>query len=133
MASSFFSDLLNSPTNKDTLRDTERHHHHHRHNNVLLDQTDSDLPKFKSTPPPSLPLSPTPLFSPSYFSIPHGFSLSELLDSPVLLNSSHVSLSKKNYSSSYLDFLVDFIILVMFSLFRIFCIIVFVIVRFGCI
>ncbi|KAI5408486.1 probable WRKY transcription factor 25 [Lathyrus oleraceus] len=90
MASSFFSDLLNSPTNKDTLRDTERHHHHHRHNNVLLDQTDSDLPKFKSTPPPSLPLSPTPLFSPSYFSIPHGFSLSELLDSPVLLNSSHI-------------------------------------------
>jgi WRKY transcription factor 33 len=58
---------------------------------VLSDQNGSGLPKFKSTPPPSLPLSPTPLFSPSsYFSIPPGFSLSELLDSPVLLNSSHI-------------------------------------------
>ncbi|AES69538.1 putative transcription factor WRKY family [Medicago truncatula] len=86
MTSSFFSDLLNSPTDQN-LKDTERSQNH-----VLSDQNRLGLPpKFKSTPPPSLPLSPTPLFSPSsYFSIPPGFSLSELLDSPVLLNSSHI-------------------------------------------
>lgn len=60
---------------------------------MLSDRTGSGVPKFKSTPPPSLPLSP--LVSPSsYFSLPPGFSLAELLDSPVLLNSSNVSLTK---------------------------------------
>lgn len=108
MTSSFFSDLLNSPTDQN-LKDTERSHHQ-----VLSDQNRLGLPpKFKSTPPPSLPLSPTPLFSPSsYFSIPPGFSLSELLDSPVLLNSSHVSLItnstscyKNNSSNHQIDHL----------------------------
>ncbi|URE10653.1 hypothetical protein MUK42_03791 [Musa troglodytarum] len=46
------------------------------------------LPKFKSTPPPSLPLSPLPISSSSYFAIPAGLSPTELLDSPVLLSSS---------------------------------------------
>ncbi|KAI3987237.1 hypothetical protein MKX01_031721 [Papaver californicum] len=48
--------------------------------------------KFKSTPPPSLPISPPSLaFSPSsYFSIPPGLSPAELLDSPVLLSSFNV-------------------------------------------
>lgn len=49
------------------------------------------VPKFKSTPPPSLPLSPPPFSPSSYFAIPPGLSPAELLDSPVLLNSSHVS------------------------------------------
>nr|WCL15193.1 WRKY4180 [Atractylodes chinensis] len=45
--------------------------------------------KFKSIPPPSLPISP-PAFSPSsYFSIPGGLSPADFLDSPVLLSSSH--------------------------------------------
>ncbi|KAI4368928.1 hypothetical protein MLD38_017429 [Melastoma candidum] len=47
-------------------------------------------PKFKSIPPPSLPISPpSSLLSPSsFFSIPPGLSPAELLDSPVLLCSS---------------------------------------------
>ncbi|XP_042449235.1 probable WRKY transcription factor 26 [Zingiber officinale] len=45
--------------------------------------------KFKSAPPPSLPLSPPPL-SPSFFSFPASLSLTELLDSPVLLSSSSI-------------------------------------------
>nr|QGQ64078.1 WRKY transcription factor 55 [Santalum album] len=48
------------------------------------------VPKFKSIPPPSLPLSP-PFASPSsYFAIPPGLSPAELLDSPVLLSTSHI-------------------------------------------
>ncbi|KAH1159709.1 hypothetical protein AAZX31_11G188600 [Glycine max] len=89
-----FSDLLSSPTsNHHNLGGFERPHHE----SYSSDQTGSSggVPKFKSTPPPSLPLShnhpQTPIFSPSsYFNIPHGLSLAELLDSPVLLNSSNV-------------------------------------------
>lgn len=44
------------------------------------------LPKFKSTPPPSL----LPVSSQSYFSLPPGISPTELLDSPVLLSSSNL-------------------------------------------
>ncbi|KAG9455162.1 hypothetical protein H6P81_008066 [Aristolochia fimbriata] len=47
------------------------------------------VPKFKSLPPPSLPISP-PAPSPSYFAIPPGLSPAELLDSPVLLSSSNL-------------------------------------------
>ncbi|KAL8129050.1 hypothetical protein V2J09_018205 [Rumex salicifolius] len=43
------------------------------------------VPKFKSTPPPSLPISP-----PSLFSIPPGLNPAELLDSPVLLSSYNI-------------------------------------------
>ncbi|KAH7542783.1 hypothetical protein FEM48_Zijuj02G0111500 [Ziziphus jujuba var. spinosa] len=54
------------------------------------ERTGWGVPKFKSLPPPSLPISP-PFVSPSsYFSIPPGLSPAELLDSPVLLNSSSV-------------------------------------------
>ncbi|KAA0059981.1 putative WRKY transcription factor 33 [Cucumis melo var. makuwa] len=48
------------------------------------------VPKFKSLPPPSLPLSPPPMSPSSFFAIPPGLSPAELLDSPVLLNASHV-------------------------------------------
>ncbi|KAL2333039.1 hypothetical protein Fmac_014252 [Flemingia macrophylla] len=86
-----FSDLLSSPTTDRNLGGSEQPRE-------LLDhQTGSGVPKFKSTPPPSLPLShppnnnhhPLPPFSPSFFAIPHGLSLAELLDSPVLLQSSN--------------------------------------------
>ncbi|MED6194523.1 WRKY transcription factor [Stylosanthes scabra] len=50
----------------------------------------SGVPKFKSTPPPSLPLSPPPISPSSYFAIPPGLSPAELLDSPVLLNPSNI-------------------------------------------
>jgi len=46
------------------------------------------VPKFKSAQPPSLPISPPPMSPSSYFAIPAGLSPAELLDSPVLLNSS---------------------------------------------
>ncbi|KAL4587812.1 hypothetical protein LXL04_000686 [Taraxacum kok-saghyz] len=48
------------------------------------------IPKFKSIPPPSLPIS-TPAFSPSsYFSFTGGLTSADLLDSPLLLSSSHI-------------------------------------------
>ncbi|KAK3022951.1 hypothetical protein RJ639_046769 [Escallonia herrerae] len=56
-------------------------------------RTGSGVPKFKSIPPPSLPLSPPAVSPSSYFAIPAGLSPAELLDSPVLLSSSHVCLS----------------------------------------
>ncbi|MQM06742.1 hypothetical protein Taro_039566 [Colocasia esculenta] len=53
----------------------------------VSDRAGGGVPKFKSVPPPSLPLSPM-LFSPSsYFTLPGGLSPAELLDSPVLLPS----------------------------------------------
>ncbi|XP_020595512.1 WRKY transcription factor WRKY24-like isoform X2 [Phalaenopsis equestris] len=49
-------------------------------------------PKFKSIPPPSLPILP-PIFPSSNFAIPAGLSPSELLDSPVLLSSNNMLFS----------------------------------------
>ncbi|GJY57522.1 DNA-binding WRKY transcription factor [Tanacetum coccineum] len=52
--------------------------------------TTTGVPKFKSLPPPSLPISP-PSFSPSsYFSFSGGLTAAELLDSPALISSSHI-------------------------------------------
>nr|GEW66768.1 DNA-binding WRKY [Tanacetum cinerariifolium] len=52
--------------------------------------TTTGVPKFKSLPPPSLPISP-PTFSPSsYFSFSGGLTAAELLDSPALISSSHI-------------------------------------------
>jgi len=73
-----FSDLLLSPT------DTKPQ-------GGLSERNASGVPKFKSTPPPSLPLSPPPISPSSYFAIPPGLSPAELLDSPVLLSASNVS------------------------------------------
>ncbi|KAJ1437525.1 WRKY domain [Sesbania bispinosa] len=76
-----FSDLLASPTDdkpRGGLSDR------------IAERTGSGVPKFKSTPPPSLPLSPPPISPSSYFAIPPGLSPAELLDSPVLLNPSNV-------------------------------------------
>jgi WRKY transcription factor 33 len=71
MSTSSFSDLLTADVNP------------------LRSGRLSGVPKFKSVPPPSLPISP-PSYSPSYFSIPPGLSPADLLDSPVLLNSSNI-------------------------------------------
>ncbi|XP_020226257.1 WRKY transcription factor WRKY24 isoform X1 [Cajanus cajan] len=72
-----FSDLLASPIDNNKPQG-------------LSERTASGIPKFKSTPPPSLPLSPPPISPSSYFAIPPGLSPAELLDSPVLLNSSNI-------------------------------------------
>lgn len=58
----------------------------------IAERTGSGVPKFKSIPPPSLPISPLPVSPSSYFAIPPGLSPAELLDSPVLLNASNVRL-----------------------------------------
>lgn len=50
-----------------------------------------EIPKYKSFPPSSLPLSPPPLSPSSYLSIPPSLSPSILLDSPVLFSTSNVS------------------------------------------
>ncbi|CAH1418057.1 unnamed protein product [Lactuca virosa] len=68
------------------------------------------VPKFKSTPPPLLPITP-PAFSPSsYFSFTGGLTSADLLDSPLLLSSSHIlpspttgsfPLQASNWTSNY--------------------------------
>jgi len=78
-----FSDLLASPT--------DNNNNNNKSQGAFSEKNASGVPKFKSTPPPSLPLSPPPISPSSYFAIPPGLSPAELLDSPVLLNSSNVS------------------------------------------
>ncbi|PWA91322.1 WRKY DNA-binding protein 33 [Artemisia annua] len=56
----------------------------------ISERIGSGVPKFKSLPPPSLPISPPAVSPSSYFAIPAGLSPAELLDSPVLLNSSNI-------------------------------------------
>ncbi|KAK2652893.1 hypothetical protein Ddye_012749 [Dipteronia dyeriana] len=83
-SSSSFTDLLQQElnTNTNTTRGLS---------DRVAERTGSGVPKFKSIQPPSLPISPPSLFSPtSYFSIPPGLSPAELLDSPVLLNVSNL-------------------------------------------
>ncbi|CAI0399705.1 unnamed protein product, partial [Linum tenue] len=86
-----FSNLLSSSSSPD--------HHHHQplpppRRSALADRianrTGSGVPKFKSIPPPSLPISPPAVSPSSYFAIPPGLSPAELLDSPVLLTSSNI-------------------------------------------
>lgn len=91
-----FSDLLASGTTDDDNPSSAVNHGKRGGGLSLSDRiaerTGSGVPKFKSLPPPSLPISP-PLVSPSsYFAIPPGLSPAELLDSPVLLNASNVSI-----------------------------------------
>ncbi|KAG4206728.1 hypothetical protein ERO13_A03G025100v2 [Gossypium hirsutum] len=89
-----FSDLLASGTTDDDNPSSAVNHGKRGGGLSLSDRiaerTGSGVPKFKSLPPPSLPISP-PLVSPSsYFAIPPGLSPAELLDSPVLLNASNI-------------------------------------------
>ncbi|XP_057801109.1 probable WRKY transcription factor 33 [Salvia miltiorrhiza] len=70
-----------------------------------------EIPKYKSFPPSSLPLSPPPVSPSSYLSIPPSLSPSILLDSPVLFSSSNVlpspttgSFAAKEEERKYSDF-----------------------------
>ena len=85
-----FSDLLASGNDIDDPNTTNIENKHRGLSDRIADRTGSGVPKFKSIPPP-LPISPPAVSPSSYFAIPAGLSPAELLDSPVLLNSSNVS------------------------------------------
>ncbi|GMI96921.1 WRKY DNA-BINDING PROTEIN 33, WRKY DNA-binding protein 33 [Hibiscus trionum] len=81
-----FSDLLASGTSDDDAKRGGGYSLSDR----TAERTGSGVPKFKSLPPPSLPISPPQVSPSSYFAIPPGLSPAELLDSPVLLNASNI-------------------------------------------
>ncbi|CAN6693109.1 unnamed protein product [Malus baccata var. baccata] len=83
-----FSDLLASGTDEDS--NPPRYIGHGGLSDRIAERTGSGVPKFKSLPPPSLPISPPSISPSSYFAIPPGLSPAELLDSPVLLNTSNI-------------------------------------------
>ncbi|KAJ7959905.1 WRKY transcription factor [Quillaja saponaria] len=85
-----FSDLLASGFD-DNLNSTNNSADKQRGlSDRIAERTGSGVPKFKSIPPPSLPISPPSVSLSSYFAIPAGLSPADLLDSPVLLNSSNI-------------------------------------------
>ncbi|KNA04751.1 hypothetical protein SOVF_196780 isoform A [Spinacia oleracea] len=86
MTNSSFTDLLNSGADDSSKLTVPNRSLSDR----IADRTGSGIPKFKSLPPPSIPLSPPPVSPSSYFAFPPGLSPTDLLDSPVLLSSSHV-------------------------------------------
>jgi WRKY transcription factor 33 len=88
-----FSDLLASAYDDDSNNNnTKTENKQFRGlSDRIAERTGSGVPKFKSIPPPSLPISPPAVSPSSYFAIPAGMSPAELLDSPVLLNSCNVS------------------------------------------
>ncbi|KAA8517710.1 hypothetical protein F0562_015184 [Nyssa sinensis] len=72
-----------------------------------------EIPKFKSLPPPLLPMSPPPVSPSSYFAIPPGLSPTDFLESPALLSSNilptpttgtFAGLAFKEEERSYSDF-----------------------------
>ncbi|XAR68753.1 hypothetical protein NMG60_11000111 [Bertholletia excelsa] len=63
-----------------------------------------DFPMFKTSPPPSVPLSPPPPSPSSYLAIPPGLSPTGFLDSPVLLTNSSILPSPTTGNFTGLDF-----------------------------
>ncbi|XP_065879770.1 WRKY transcription factor WRKY24-like [Euphorbia lathyris] len=89
-----FSDLLSS--------DDSDNHRGSLSDRITDNRTSSSVPKFKLISPPALRLSPPHVSPSSYFAIPPGLSPTELLDSPVLLNSSSILPSSTTGSFPYL-------------------------------
>ncbi|XP_062014963.1 WRKY transcription factor WRKY24-like [Rosa rugosa] len=86
-----FSDLLSSGADTTNPIATATRNSGYGLSDRIAERTGSGVPKFKSLPPPQLPISPPSVVSPSsYFAIPPGMSPAELLDSPVLLSSSNI-------------------------------------------
>lgn len=109
-----FSDLLASPIDEN-INSNNKPRGGGGLSDRIAERTGSGVPKFKSTPPPSLPLSP-PIFSPSsYFAIPPGLSPAELLDSPVLVDSSNVSFTWSSSSPSLFFLLLFGLVLTVFG------------------
>ncbi|XP_057534493.1 probable WRKY transcription factor 25 [Amaranthus tricolor] len=91
MSSSSFTDLLNSGADDSTDKLVVGNGLQNQSlSDRIADRLGSGIPKFKSLPPPSIPISPPPVSPSSYFAIPPGLSPTDLLDSPVLLSSSNV-------------------------------------------
>lgn len=88
-APSSFTDLLNSGAD-DSSKVVGATVGNRSLSDRIADRTGSGIPKFKSLPPPSIPISPPPISPSAYFAIPPGLSPTDLLDSPVLLSSSNV-------------------------------------------
>ncbi|KAL3536580.1 hypothetical protein ACH5RR_005041 [Cinchona calisaya] len=65
--------------------------------------TESEIPKFKSFPPASIPISPPPVSPSSFLAFPSTLSPSFLLDSPVLFSNSNTLLSPTTGTFSGLD------------------------------
>ena len=92
MSSSSFTDLLNSGADDSTDKLVVGNGLQNQSlSDRIADRLGSGIPKFKSLPPPSIPISPPPVSPSSYFAIPPGLSPTDLLDSPVLLSSSNLS------------------------------------------
>lgn len=85
-----FSDLLSSGTEEEPIAAAAADDSRRGLSDRIAERTGWGVPKFKSLPPPSLPISPPSVSPSSYFAIPAGLSPAELLDSPVLLNSSNI-------------------------------------------
>ncbi|KAK6935665.1 WRKY domain [Dillenia turbinata] len=88
--STSFSDLLAGHDDNISINNNKENRGGLSLSDRIAERTGSGVPKFKSIPPPSLPISPPPLSPSSYFAIPPGLSPAELLDSPVLLSTSTV-------------------------------------------
>uniref|UniRef100_A0A803LCX1 WRKY domain-containing protein n=1 Tax=Chenopodium quinoa TaxID=63459 RepID=A0A803LCX1_CHEQI len=86
---SSFTDLLNSGAAAVSSDNSSLTAANRSLSDRIADRTGSGIPKFKSLPPPSIPISPPPISPSSYFAIPPGLSPTDLLDSPVLLSSSN--------------------------------------------
>ncbi|PON77969.1 WRKY domain containing protein [Parasponia andersonii] len=85
-----FSDLLASGTDNDPTAGAGDNGRRGGLSDRIAERTGWGVPKFKSLPPPSLPISPSSVSPSSYFAIPAGLSPAELLDSPVLLSSTNI-------------------------------------------
>ncbi|KAI5663157.1 hypothetical protein M9H77_22480 [Catharanthus roseus] len=92
MAPSFI-DLLSSNNREEFMNSNNNRSSSNSNSNSFgwggFPRTDNQVPKFKSFPPSSLPISPSPVSPSSYLSFPPSLSPSVLLDSPVLFGNSN--------------------------------------------
>lgn len=81
-----FTDLLSNNKNMDQENELRW-----GLSDLKSDRNGNEIPKFKSLPPPSLPLSPPPLSPSSYLAFPTGLSPTEFLMSPLFGSNYNVS------------------------------------------
>ncbi|KAL2479389.1 putative WRKY transcription factor 33 [Abeliophyllum distichum] len=114
---SSFTDLLgrsSSSYSKQEMSSEEKSSFRWDFSDQMNNQNTIEIPKYKSFPPSSLPISPPPVSPSSYLSIPPSLSPSVFLDSPVLFSTSNAlpspttgsfaSLLPKDEDRKYTDF-----------------------------